>query len=238
MQKNLEEFEKILDFTFQNKELLKTALTHRSYKICHRELKLEDNERLEFLGDAILNLCISLLLFQKFPEDKEGDLTKKRAYLVCKSTLIKVAKKIKLLDYIFLGKREEKLDKKSKENISARALEAVIGALFLDGGLEVTCERIKKWFGPFFRRFPKTPPHDYKTRLQEVLQKKYNQRPTYEVISVSGPPHNPKFEIAVKLNGEILAKAKGSSKKEAEILAAKKALKVLKEKLSKESSLD
>ncbi len=232
MDKNLEEFEKILGFQFKNKDLLKTALTHRSYKISHKQEKLEDNERLEFLGDSVLNLCISMLIFQKFPEDKEGELTKKRAYLVCKNTLIKIAKKLNLLDYIFLGKRERRLDMKSKSNISARALEAVIGAMFLDAGLEPTCERIKKWFRSYLGRFPKTPPHDYKTQLQELCQKEFNQRPEYEVISVSGPSHEPKFEIAIKLNGEIITKAKGTSKKEAEILAAKKALNILKKKLA------
>ncbi|NPA39909.1 MAG: ribonuclease III [Thermodesulfobacteria bacterium] len=227
MPKDLKEFEKILDVEFSNPQLLQTALTHRSYKISHRELKLEDNERLEFLGDSVLNLCISKMLFEKYPEDTEGELTKKRAYLVCKTTLIKVAKKIKLLDYIFLGRREEKLDTKSKENISARALEALIGAIFLEKGFEYTCEKIRKWFSPYLRRFPKTPFHDYKTRLQEILQKEFHERPTYEVVSISGPPHNPVFEVVVKLKDKVLAKAKGGSKKEAENLAAKKAINVI-----------
>jgi len=231
MPKDLKEFEKLLDIEFSNPQLLQTALTHRSYKISHKELKLEDNERLEFLGDSVLNLCISKMLFEKYPEDTEGELTKKRAYLVCKTTLIKVAKKIKLLDYIFLGRREEKLDTKSKENISARALEALIGAIFLEKGFEYTCEKIRKWFSPYLRKFPKTPLHDYKTKLQEFMQKEFHQRPVYEVTSVSGPPHHPKFEVVVKFQDKILAKAKGSSKKEAENKAAKKALKVLQTKL-------
>ncbi len=233
MEKSLEEFEKILEFEFKNKELLKTALIHRSYKISHKEENLEDNERLEFLGDSVLNLCISILIFKKFPQDKEGELTKKRAYLVCKNTLIRIAKKLNLLDYIFLGKREKRLDDKSKANISARALEAVIGAMFLDAGLEPTCERIKKWYRAYLARFPKTPPHDYKTQLQEFCQREYGKRPDYQVISVSGPSHEPKFEVAISLNGETIAKAKGTSKKEAEILAAKKALSILKKRKEK-----
>ncbi len=224
MEKRIEDFEKVLGISFENKELLKIALTHRSYKVSHKELNLEDNERLEFLGDSVLNLCISMMLYQKFPKDEEGELTKKRAYLVCKNTLVKVAKKIKLTEFVFLGRREEKLDAKSKENIAARALEALIGAIFLDKGFEVVCERIRKWFLPYLRRFPKTPLHDYKTRLQEVLQKRFHERPTYEVVSMSGPPHNPVFEVVVKLGDKVLAKAKGGSKKEAEILAAKKAI--------------
>jgi len=232
MKKDLEELENVLNFKFKNKELLKSALTHRSYKVSHKEIDWDDNERLEFLGDSILNLCISFLLFQKFKEDREGDLTQKRAYLVCKNTLVKVAKKLNLLDYIYLGKREEKLDKKSQENICARAMEALIGALFLEGGFEVAFERVKKWFQPYFIKFRQKRFQDYKTQLQEFIQKIYNKKPEYEVLSVLGPPHNPTFEIAVKVNGEIIAKAQGSSKKEAEILSAKKALKRLKKKLA------
>lgn len=228
MEKDLEELEKIIEFQFRNKELLKTALTHRSYKISHKELDLEDNERLEFLGDAVLNLCISQWIFHKYQKDQEGVLTKKRAYLVCKATLIKVAKKLNLLDYLYLGKREQHLDLKSKENIAARALEALIGAIFLESGLEVACEKVKTWFKPYLLRLPKTIGYDYKTELQEFLQSKYHERPEYEVVSVSGPPHNPKFEVVVKINGQILGKGKGPSKKEAENLAAKKALKQLK----------
>lgn len=228
MEKDLSTLERTLNFNFRNKSLLKSALTHRSYKISHKEIDWEDNERLEFLGDAVLNLCISLLLFQKFKENREGELTQKRAYLVCKNTLVKVAQKLNLYDYIYLGKREEKLDKKSKDNICARAMEALIGALFLEEGFEVTFKRVKQWFSPYFTKFRQRKIKDYKTQLQELIQKIYHKNPEYEVLSVSGPPHNPKFEIGVKLNGEIIAKAKGTSKKEAEILAAKKALRVIK----------
>jgi len=230
MEKDLEKLEDILNFKFKNKELLKSALTHRSYKVSHKEINWEDNERLEFLGDSVLNLCISFLLFQKFKEDREGDLTQKRAYLVCKNTLVKVSKKLNLLDYIYLGKRERRLDKKSKENICARAMEALIGALFIEGGFEVTFERVKKWFSPYFVKFRQKKIQDYKTQLQELIQKQYNKNPEYEVLSIKGPSHNPKFEIGIKLNGELIAKAQGGSKKEAEVLAAKRALKILKEK--------
>lgn len=228
MEKDLEEFEKTIDFKFKNKKLLKSALTHRSYKISHKDIDWEDNERLEFLGDSVLNFCISLLLFQKFKEDKEGELTQKKAYLVCKDTLIKVSKKLNILNYIYLGKREKKLDKKSKENICARTVEALIGALFLEGGFELTFEKVKKWFLPYFVKFRQKKFKNYKTQLQEFTQKYYSKKPEYEILSVSGPSHNPRFEIGVKLNGKIIATAKGSSKKEAEILAAKKALKILK----------
>ncbi len=230
MKKDLEELEKVLDFKFKNKDLLKSALTHRSYKVSHKEINWEDNERLEFLGDSVLNLCISFLLFKKFEENREGELTQKRAYLVCKDTLIKVSRKLNLLDYIYLGRREEKLDKKSKENICARTMEALIGALFLEGGFEVAFERVKRWFSPYFVKFRQKRFQDYKTQLQEFVQKYYHKKPEYEVLSVSGPSHKPRFEVGVKINGEIIATAKGSSKKSAEILAAKKALKFLEKK--------
>uniref|UniRef100_A0A7C4NTS5 Ribonuclease 3 n=1 Tax=Thermodesulfobacterium geofontis TaxID=1295609 RepID=A0A7C4NTS5_9BACT len=231
MEKNLEDLERALNFKFKNKDLLKSALTHKSYKISHKDINWEDNERLEFLGDSVLNLCISLLLFQKFKEDKEGALTQKRAYLVCKNTLIKISKKLNLCDYIYLGKREKKLDKKSKENICARAMEALIGAIFLEGGFSITFEKIKIWFSPYFVKFRQKKIKDYKTQLQELAQKFYHKTPEYEILSVSGPSHNPKFEIGIKLNGEIITKAKGASKKEAELLAAKKALKLLTKKV-------
>lgn len=238
MEKDLKALEEILNFSFNDKTLLQTALTHSSYRITHKEQNLEDNERLEFLGDAVLNLCITYLIFNKYREDREGELTRKRAHLVCKNTLIKVAKKLNLLEYVYLGKREEKLDSKSKENIAARTLEALIGAMFLDGGLEKTCEKVKEWFKPYFNRIPKTVCYDYKTELQELLQSKLNERPIYEVISVYGPPHSPKFEVVVKLNGKILAKAKGNSKKEAENLAARKALRLLKKVFEESGSLN
>jgi len=231
MEKNLEELERKIGLNFKNKNLLKTALIHRSYKVSHKELDLEDNEKLEFLGDAILNLCISYYLYKKYPKDSEGILTKKRSYLVCKNTLIKIAKKLSLLYFIYLGRREQKLDSKSKENISARAVEALIGAIFLEFGLETTYEKIKKWFIPYLKGIYKNNFKDYKTQLQEVIQKKYHIKPLYQTVNISGPSHYPEFEVEVKIGNVTLAKGKGASKKEAENLAAKKALMVLKKSL-------
>jgi ribonuclease-3 len=221
--KPLQELETAINLEFKNKELLKTALTHSSYKACYKRSDIQDNEKLEFLGDAVLNLCISLYLYQKYPDDSEGELTKKRAYLVCKETLIKVAKKLGLLDFIYLGRRERRLDLKSKQNISARTVEALIGAIFLEFGLEIACERVRKWFSPYLRG-RKEDFKDYKTRLQELSQRYYGTRPEYQVVKVLGPAHNPKFEVEVRIEGKVLARARGKSKKEAENLAAKKAL--------------
>lgn len=226
-----EELENLLGITFTNKNLLKQALTHSSYRLCHKEEGLEDNERLEFIGDAVLSLCISFYLYEKFPKDREGELTKKRAYLVCKERLIKVAEALKLEEFILLGRREQSLDPKSKKNIAGRTLEALIGALFIDQGLERTCEVVKKLFSPYFRTLKASKITDYKTKLQEFLQKNRGEIPTYEVIEIKGPAHRPQIEVAVKVVGEVLALAKGASRKEAENLAAKKALYKLKRKL-------
>lgn len=228
MEKDLSEFEKLLGFSFKDRELLKTALTHRSYRVSHKELVKEDNERLEFLGDAVLNLCSSIWVFSKYPLESEGELSKKRAYLVCKETLIKIAERLKLMDYIFLGRREENLDLKSKYNIAGRTLEALIGAIFLERGLEETCEKIKIWFKPYFIQLSKKTFKDYKTQLQEWSQKELGLSPSYKVLRISGPPHKPCFEVEVWLGEKVLAKAKGSSKRDAETLAAKKALRIVK----------
>jgi len=228
MENPLEELEERLGVTFQNKELLREALTHSSYRIVHRDKVKEDNERLEFIGDAVLNLCVSLILFKKFPEDREGDLTKKRAYLVCKERLIKLAEEFELLNYIYMGRRERGLEKKSQLNIAGRALEALIGAYFLDQGLEKTCEFVKKLFSKSLRKLKSSSLVDYKTRLQEYLQKERGLVPVYEVLEIKGPSHKPEIKVAVKVGDEVLATSKGSSRKEAENLAAKKALLKLK----------
>lgn len=232
MENSFSELEKILEVNFNDKLLLKKALTHSSYRIAHKEEKLEDNERLEFIGDAVLNLCISLLLYKKFPTDREGDLTKKRAYLVCKERLIKIAEKIDMLNFIYMGRREQGLDQKSKLNIAGRAVEALLGALFLDQGLEKTCKIVEKLFSPYLRRLKSAESiSDYKTKLQELLQKEKGIIPLYEVVEIKGPSHKPRIKISLKLGDQVLAEATGASKKEAENLAAKKALiSLLKEK--------
>ncbi len=231
MENSFSELENLLGINFKNKDLLKKALTHSSYRIAHKEEKLEDNERLEFMGDAVLNLCISFLLYQKFPLDREGDLTKKRAYLVCKERLIKIAEKLALRNYILMGRRERSLDLKSQLNIAGRALEALLGALFLDQGLEKTCSVVEKLFSSYLRRLKSTHSIvDYKTKLQEYLQKEKGIIPFYEVIKITGPSHKPKIKVAIKLGEQIIAQAIGKSKKEAENLAAKRALLILSQK--------
>ncbi len=224
-----------LGITFHNKEFLKRALTHSSYRISHKNEVLEDNERLEFIGDAVLNLCISLLLYEKFPKDREGDLTKKRAYLVCKERLIKVSEELGVLDFLLMGRREKALEMKSKLNMAGRALEAIIGAIFLDQGLESACETVKRLFSKYLKTLKPYHLSDYKTKLQEFLQKERGLLPFYEVVEMKGPAHKPEIEIVVKVGEEVLASAKGFSRKEAENLAAKKALLKLKRLKKKEA---
>jgi ribonuclease-3 len=226
---NLQELEEKLGIAFKDKSLLRTALTHSSYRLRKKDPNLVDNERLEFLGDAVLNLCVSQLLYAKFPQDKEGDLTRKRAYLVCKERLSKIAEKLNLSNYLLLGDRERKLDERSLKNISARALEALIGAIFLELGFEKTCKLLEDWLKPYLRGLSIKRIIDYKTKLQEYLQKERGITPTYKVLSIIGPSHKPWIEVAVRVGDEVLAKAKGRSKKEAENKAAYLALKKLKE---------
>ncbi len=229
---NLEELEKQLNLSFKNKDVLIQALTHSSYRLSKKDPEIKDNERLEFLGDAVLNLSVSLMLYQRFPEDQEGVLTRKRAYLVCKERLNKIAEKINLKNYLFLGPREKKLDERSLKNISARSLEALIGAIFLEFGFAKTFTLLESWFKPYLRGLSLRRIVDYKTKLQEFLQKKSGVIPTYEVLSISGPSHRPIFEVGVILNGEMVAKAKGRSRKEAENRAANIALRIMQKEKS------
>ncbi|MFN4197344.1 MAG: ribonuclease III, partial [Caldimicrobium sp.] len=183
-------------------------------------------------GDAVLNLCVSLLLYKKFPTVREGDLTKKRAYLVCKERLIEIAEKLNLIDFVLMGKREKGLELKSKLNIAGRALEALIGALFLDQGLEKTYLVVEKLFTPYIKKLKSSKNlQDYKTKFQEIIQKERGVIPQYKVLKIIGPSHKPKIKVALKVGDEVLSQAVGMSKKEAENLAAKKALlKILKQK--------
>lgn len=227
-EEDFQELEKALGVSFRDKELLKRALTHSSYRISHRHEVPEDNERLEFVGDALLNLCVSLILYERFPADREGDLTKKRAYLVCKERLVKVAEALRLHEFLLTGAREKNLDLKSRLNMAGRAVEAIIGAIFLDQGLEKTCEVVNRIFAPYLRSLKLRSLSDAKSRLQEYLQKARGLIPAYEVLKITGPAHKPEIEVAVKVGEEIIAKAKGASRKEAENLAAKRALNKLK----------
>ena len=214
--------EESIGYTFKNKELIKTALTHTSY--AHENNK-ESNEKLEFLGDSILEFVSSKHIYSKYPKLKEGEMTKVRATVVCEESLYKIAKLHGFSDFLFLGKSEIKTGGKNRPAILADSVEAVIAAIYLDGGLE---EADKFIIQNLDKEIEKATKHvgnkDYKTVLQEKLQEHGDVKIEYEIINETGPDHDKHFEAQVKCNGKILAEGKGKSKKEAHMHAAKKAL--------------
>ncbi len=230
MERSIKELEETLGYTFNNPQLLECALTHRSFAAEHSDIS-EDNERLEFLGDAVLELVMTRLLFDLYGNAySEGDLTRMRAFLVNEAQLAKQAEGIGLGHYIRLGKGEERSGGRRKKSILADTFEAVMGAIYLDGGLEPCFSFVKRLFNQVLSEITD---HflieDYKSALQELTQARFHVVPTYRVEKISGPDHNRTFEVAIILDGKVLARGEGSSKKKAEQDAAKEALKKLKD---------
>lgn len=227
----LNNLESLIEYTFEDIHLLDTALTHRSFSNEIRDPDLSDNERLEFLGDSVIALCISDILIAKFPTLQEGDLSKLRASVVNEHSLSEVAAFLSLGNYLFLGRGEESSGGRTKASILADAFEAVIGALFLDGGYEQAFALIKNIFEPLFTRGIEESDHrDYKSRLQEFCQKEYNTIPRYEHMGKYGPDHDTVFEVRISIEGKIKATGSGRNKKMAEQDAARKALEGLVDK--------
>lgn len=211
--------EKAIGYEFSDKELLKTALTHSSYA---NENHTRSNERLEFLGDSVLSIIISEYIFKKMQNVDEGDLSKFRATLVCESSLSEVAKDIKLSELVFLGRGEDKMGGRRKPSIISDAFEAVLGAIYLDSGLD----KAKEWLlNLMSERVEKTLAgklySDHKTTLQEIVQRDGKSVVSYKTVSESGREHDKRFVVEVLINGETKCKASGHSKKEAEQAAAK-----------------
>lgn len=206
------------------------AFTHRSYAV-EQAPRGSDNERLEFLGDAVLDLIISHLLFLRYASGyREGDLSKMRAFLVNESQLAKQARSIGLADCLLLGKGETKGGGHNKTSILADAFEALIGAIYLDSGLDSVFRFVSRRFeGLLDKTFNLAMEQDYKTNLQEVSQRLYHETPVYEVEDISGPDHEKIFTVTLHLRGDMLARAIGRSKKEAEQKAAGIALESLEE---------
>lgn len=221
----LEALEQALRYSFNHKELLDTALIHRSF-VNERSLEtLVDNERLEFLGDAVIELCISHLLMEKFPEADEGRLSRMRSSIVNEQSLADLAKKLQLGDYILLGKGESASGGKTKTSILSNALEAVVAALYLDSGYEKTFNLIKVYFSPLVSSDSDTLYfRDYKTHLQEICQSRYKSIPKYSLLSESGPEHDKVFEVRMSLSDYFSTTGIGKNKKEAEQEAARKAV--------------
>lgn len=212
------EFEKNIHYTFNDKELLRTALTHSSYAN-EKKGKIQFNERLEFLGDAVLQLITSEKLFKENPNMPEGKMSKQRAALVCEDALAGYAHEINLGDYLNLGKGEETTGGRKRPSILSDAFEAVIGAIFLDGGMEPA-----KKFVLHFVDAAHLSLQDYKTLLQEIIQQNPGEKLSYVVTEESGPDHDKQFTMEVHLNSNVIGKGTGKSKKHAEQAAAKEAL--------------
>lgn len=217
----MESLEKKLGYTFQNKELLEEALNHSSYANEHRG-GLGSNERLEFLGDSVLGFVSAEFLFKHYADLPEGDLTRMRAGLVCEQSLYEVAKELELGGYLKLGRGEEAGGGRERQSILADAVEAVFAAVYLDGGIGQVRELIERIL--LSQAAAAEERKDYKTTLQEVVQRKSGQVLTYHMVSQSGPDHNKTFLFEVRLNGEPVGRGAGHSKKEAEQAAARDAL--------------
>lgn len=219
------ELEQIIGYTFKNPELLKEALTHSSYT---NGKHLRSNERLEFLGDSVLSIVVSEHLFENLTNLPEGQLTKIRASVVCENALYPFARKIDLGKYIFLGKGEEHTGGRDRHSILADAFEALIAAIYLDGGFEAARSFILPFIPPLDKLSTgKFLLGDYKTVLQEIIQQNPEERVTYEISDESGQAHNKQFTANVLLNGQIIGTGKGNSKKEAEQSAAKEAISLM-----------
>lgn len=215
-------------YTFKNKKYLEMALTHSSYANEHRINRLNDNERLEFLGDAILEAVTSDFLYTTFPEMPEGELSKLRASLVCEQSLAQCARNINLGEYILLGKGEERCGGRDKESLISDALEALVGAIYLDGGLEAARIFILKNILDNIEQ--KQLFYDSKTVLQEFIQARYSEKLRYELISSEGPEHSKTFNVQALLGEDPIGAGTGKSKKSAEQAAAYDAIKRLNSK--------
>ncbi len=218
-------FEEILGFNFKNKELLRRAFTHRSYLNEHRDFESSHNERLEFLGDAVLELVVTEYLFEKYPDSNEGDLTAYRAALVNAITLSEAAQKIDVNSFLLLSKGEAKDTGKARQYILANTMEAIIGAIYLDQGYEVSKYFISKNIFHLIDKIVEEKTWiDAKSKFQEKAQEKESTTPVYKTIKEEGPDHEKMFTVGVYLDKELIATGVGQSKQEAEQAAARAAL--------------
>ena len=223
----LSRLEERIGYTFKNKDLLIQALTHSSYANERRINKINNYERLEFLGDAVLELVSSEFLFEKHPQLPEGDLTKMRASMVCEPALAFCARDIRLEEFILLGKGEESTGGRKRDSITSDVMEAVIGAIYLDGGMIPAKAYIDRYVLSDLEH--KRLFYDSKSNLQEVVQGKLKRDLEYELLDVQGPEHNQTFRVQVRMGEEVLGIGEGHTKKAAEQQAAYKALLMLKD---------
>ena len=219
----IKDLETAIGYRFRNIMLLQNALTHSSYANERWHDSLKSNERLEFLGDSILGMVVAEHLYRNFPDRPEGELTRMRADMVCETSLANVANKLDLGAHLLLGHGEEQGGGRTRPSILADAVESVIAACFLDGGMEAATLIIRRFI---LTEVPVTrlQNRDYKTALQELVQQKKNQVLSYALVGESGPDHDKSFQVEVSLNGTVVGAGKGSSKKRAEQDAARAAI--------------
>lgn len=219
--------EQTTNYSFKNISILKNALTHSSCANEFKEKDIQSNERLEFLGDAVLGIITAEYLYAHNAHLPEGELTKLRAMMVCEKSLHGFALEISLGSYLLLGKGEENTKGRERASILADAFEAVVAAIYLDGGLEAARCFVTSFAVKFFSSKIDGGNYDYKTTLQEIVQRNHGERLEYVLISESGPDHNKQFLVEVHLNSNIIGEGKGKSKKEAEQMSAREALKLM-----------
>lgn len=220
--------EEKIGYTFKDKALLKTALTHSSYANESRDKRVECNERVEFLGDSVLSLVTSDYIYRQYRQTPEGELTKIRATVVCEQALHEVATNLGINDYLLLGKGEEAGGGRRRPSILADAMESIIGAIYLDGGFEAAQTFVLSFIKPKIALAAKGKTfRDYKTMLQEIVQKSKEEVLSYRLVSESGPDHDKHFVVEALLNSNVFSVGEGRSKKEAEQMAAKSALRLM-----------
>ncbi len=226
----MKELEKNLNYKFNNINLLKNALTHSSYA---NEVRngVTSNERLEFLGDSVLSIIVSEYIYKNFSKRPEGELTKLRASLVCEKTLCEFSREIGIGDYLLLGKGEDRNGGRNRDSILADAFEAVLAAIYLDGGMEVARTYVMRFISRELAAPDNDAVKDYKTALQEIIQRNPEEFVSYFLTDEQGPDHNKEFTVEVRLNSNTIGSGKGKSKKQAEQMAAKQALELMGEEI-------
>ena len=223
----MEDLERKIGYQFKNKALMKEAITHSSYAKERKSQHIKYNERLEFLGDAVLSIVVSDYIFKHCPELPEGELTKLRASLVCEKSLFEFAKIIDLGKYLVLSKGERNNGGAERPSILSDAFEALIAAIYIDGGYEPASKHILNFVIPAIKNSKTKKNKDYKTTLQEIVQKNPGEKLEYVLVAESGPDHNKHFVVEVHLNSNVIGKGGGRSKKEAEQQAAHEALELM-----------
>ena len=229
---HLDDLQQVLEYHFEDLHTLHQALVHRSFAHENPQLHQADNETLEFLGDAVLGLAVSHLLLERFPHLNEGDLSRLRSSIVNERELAKIAVSLNLGDYLLLGKGEELTGGREKPSLLADTVEAVLAAVYLDGGMERVIGVVERLFHAYLRSERdgdplKTWDKDYKTQLQELTQARLKLTPEYVLETEEGPDHDKTFNVSVALDGRMLARGSGKSKKEAQQEAARQALEAL-----------